>query len=85
VQKRSRSRPGSKKGKAPVPEGPLETGTTVRDIREKKTGVIVDFACQYAHPKAQPVYNYLVRWQDGQIQAITETALTRDHGLELVD
>jgi hypothetical protein len=45
----------------------------------------VDYACQYAHPKAQPVYNYLIRWQDGQIQAITETALAREFGLDLVD
>jgi hypothetical protein len=56
----------------------------VRDIRERKLGVIVDFACQYAHPKAQPVYNYLIRWQDGQVQAINESALSREHGLELV-
>jgi hypothetical protein len=85
VQKRSKGRPGPRKARSPIPEGPLEAGTTIRDIRENKTGVIMEFACQYAHPKAQPVYNYLVRWQDGQVQAINETALTRDHGLELVD
>ena len=48
-------------------------------------GVITDYACQYAHPKAQPVYNYLIRWQDGQIQAVTETALEGDFGLTLVE
>lgn len=64
---------------------PLEIGQEVRDLREDKVGVITDYACQYAHPKAQPVYNYLIRWQDGQMQAITETALDGDFGLTLVE
>jgi hypothetical protein len=64
---------------------PLEIGQEIVDVRENKSGVITEFACQYAHPKAQPVYNYLVRWQDGQIQAITETALQGDFGLKIAD
>jgi len=63
---------------------PLEIGCEIRDRREDKTGIVVDFACQYAHPKAQPVYNYLIRWQDGQIQAVSEGALTPEYGLEPV-
>ena len=47
--------------------------------------MILDFACQYAHPKAQPVYSYLIRWQDGQVSAVTEAAFGGDAGLELVD
>ena len=64
---------------------PLEIGQQIRDLREDRVGVITDYACQYAHPKAQPVYNYLIRWQDGQIQAITETALEGDYGLILFE
>ena len=62
---------------------PLEIGQQVVDIRENRSGVIKDYACQYAHPKPAPVYNYLIQWQDGQIQAITETALNGDFGLKL--
>ena len=64
---------------------PLEIGQEIIDVRENKSGVITEYACQYAHPKAQPVYNYLIRWQDGQIQAITETALQGDFGLKIAD
>ena len=64
---------------------PLEIGQEVIDVRDNRSGVITDFACQYAHPKAQPVYNYLIRWQDGQVQAVTESAFKGEHGLQLVD
>ena len=62
----------------------LEAGQKIRD-RDDNVGVVLDFACQYAHPKAQPVYSYLVRWKDGQIQAITEAAFAGADGFELVD
>ena len=64
---------------------PLEIGQKILDVRENKSGVIKECACQYAHPKAQPVYNYLIQWQDGQIQAITETALAGDFGIQIED
>ena len=64
---------------------PLEIGQEIMDVRENRSGVITDFACQYAHPKAQPVYNYLIQWQDGQIQAITESALEGGFGLKIAD
>jgi hypothetical protein len=64
---------------------PLEIGQEIHDVREDRKGIITDYACQYAHPKAQPVYNYLIRWQDGQIQAVTETALEGDFGLTVVE
>ena len=64
---------------------PLEIGQEIIDVRENKSGVITEYACQYAHPKAQPVYNYLIRWQDGQVQAITESALQGDFGLKIAD
>jgi hypothetical protein len=64
---------------------PLPTGQKVKDAKDAKVGVVLDFACQYAHPKAQPVYSYLIRWQDGQVQAVTEAAFRGENGLKLVD
>ena len=66
-------------------DGPLEVGRKVRDNGADRTGTILDFACQYAHPKAEPVYNYLIRWDDGQIQAFTSVVLEGRYGFELVD
>ena len=47
----------------------LEAGQKVHDRQNDTTGVVLEYACQYAHPKADPVYSYLIRWQDGQVQA----------------
>lgn len=63
----------------------LAAGQKVRDPRDHSLGVVLDHACQYAHPKAQPVYSYLIRWQDGQVRAVTEAAFQGEGGLELVD
>lgn len=63
----------------------LEVGQKVRDGRGDGIGVVLEFACQYAHPKAPPVYSYLVRWADGQVAAYTEAAFGGEDGLELVD
>ncbi len=65
------------------PSKQLEAGQKVRDVHDKSEGVVLEFACQYAHPKAQPVYSYLIRWQDGQVNAVSEAAFQSD--LELVD
>ncbi len=64
---------------------PLEQGQKVRDTQNNNSGVVLEHACQYAHPKADPVYSYLIRWQDGQVQAVTEAAFQGSHGLKLVD
>jgi len=64
---------------------PLEAGQKVRDPQDRGIGVILEYACQYAHPKAQPVYSYLIRWQDGQVQAVTEAAFHGASGLRLID
>jgi hypothetical protein len=56
----------------------LDVGRKIHDTRENRIGVVLDTARQYSHPKAQPVYNYLVRWEDGQVQAISEHALRDD-------
>jgi hypothetical protein len=64
---------------------PLAPGCRVRDVQHGQDGVIVDFACQYAHPKADPVYSYLIRWDDGQVQAVSEAALDGSHGFEVVE
>jgi len=45
--------------------------------------VVLEHACQYSHPKADPVYSYLIRWEDGQVSAISEGALSQT--VELVD
>ena len=63
----------------------LASGQKLRDVRLSRQGVVLDSACQYTHPKAQPVYSYLVRWEDGQVQAISEGALAPGSGVELVD
>ncbi len=61
----------------------LEEGQKVRDVQDNNVGVVLEFACQYAHPKAKPIYSYLIRWQDGQVNAVTEAAFQGD--IELVD
>jgi len=57
----------------------------MHDPRTGRTGEVLDVACQYAHPKADPVYNYLIRWDDGQVQAIADGALYGPHGIEPID
>jgi hypothetical protein len=64
---------------------PLSAGRRVRDLQLQREGAIVDVACQYAHPKADPVYNYLIRWDDGQVQAFGASAFEAGHGLEPID
>jgi hypothetical protein len=64
---------------------PLEAGQKVRDLQTNNVGVILDHACQYAHPKADPVYSYLIRWEDGQVYALSETAFGGSHGYEIID
>jgi hypothetical protein len=63
----------------------LPVGQKVRNAYTDMLGVILDSACQYAHPKAPPVYSYLIRWQDGQVQALTEAAFHGEYGVELLD
>jgi len=64
---------------------PLEAGQKIRDLQTNNVGVILDYACQYAHPKADPVYSYLIRWEDGQVYALTEAAFSGSHGYEIID
>ena len=64
---------------------PLSVGQRVLDRQHEREGAIVDVACQYAHPKADPVYNYLIRWDDGQVQAFGASAFEAGHGLEPID
>jgi hypothetical protein len=71
------TRPGSVKS--------FEAGQKVRDGVEDRSGIILDVACQYAHPKAQPVFSYLIRWQDGQVQALSEHAFSGERALEPVE
>jgi hypothetical protein len=64
---------------------PFQIGREVRDRAANRTGTILDLARQYSHPKAEPVFSYLIRWDDGQVQAFSEQAFSSSHGLELVD
>ena len=63
----------------------LEPGQKIREIQTNLVGEILDHACQYAHPKADPVYSYLVRWEDGQVNALSETAFRSSGGYEILD
>ena len=63
----------------------LSTGQRLRHLRHGAVGEIVDSACQYAHPNAEPVFNYLVRWDDGQVSALTEHAFDARGEIELID
>jgi hypothetical protein len=63
---------------------PLENGARVRDRTGDAIGVVLDHACQYAHPKAPPVFAYLIRWQDGQVTSLSEVAFN-GQGYEVVD
>ena len=69
----------------PEPHQPLEPGRRVIDSRNQLEGVVLEFACQYAHPKAEPVYSYLIRWADGRVNALSEAAFSGDNGFELAD
>jgi hypothetical protein len=64
---------------------PLDPGHKVRDAHGGRAGVVLDIARQYSHPKAQPVHNYLIRWEDGQVEAVSEMAFARGGGIELDD
>jgi hypothetical protein len=63
----------------------LEVGQRILDLRNQIQGVVLEYACQYAHPKADPVYSYLIRWDDGRVNALSEAALDGEHGYEPVD
>lgn len=67
------------------PREPLASGRRILDHRNELRGEIVDHARQYAHPNADPVFVYLIRWDDGQVQSITEHALSAKHDYELLD
>lgn len=82
--KRTKRSPGYRPRRRP-PIETLDVGQKIRDPRAKRTGVVLDLARQYSHPKAHPVHNYLVRWEDGQVEAISESALGPSPGIEPID
>ena len=64
---------------------PLAAGTKVIEISSGREGVVLEHACQYAHPQAAAVFQYLLRWEDGHVEAISETAFRAGAGLVVVD
>ena len=68
---------------APIPV--FDAGQAVHDVDGHRAGQIVDVARQYSHPNADPVHNYLVRWDDGMIEAFSERAMAPGSGLEVED
>lgn len=62
-----------------------DAGQRIHDLDDDRSGQIVDVARQYAHPNADPVHNYLVRWEDGQVEAFNERSMTQSWGLEIED
>jgi len=83
--RRFRGGPPSRSSRGSRTLEPLEAGQRIRDVRNDLEGVVLEYACQYAHPKADPVYSYLIRWDDGQILAVSEGALEGDYGYEAID
>ena len=75
--------PRHPRGRAPIPV--FDPGQKVHDFHSDRGGQIVDVARQYSHPNAEPVHNYLVRWDDGHVEALSERALTPNWGLEIED
>ncbi len=75
--------PRHPRGRAPIPV--FDPGQKVHDFHGDRGGQIVDVARQYSHPNAEPVHNYLVRWDDGHVEALNERALTPNWGLEIED
>ena len=82
-----RSRGGSDKhgARRHAPVEVFDAGQRVREGRDRRSGVVLDCARQYSHPKAQPVHSYLIRWDDGQVEAITEAAFGSPHGIQPID
>ena len=80
-----RSGGGRGRGRQDPNREPLSTGVRIRDVQFDREGEIVDVARQYTHPQAAPIFNYLVRWQHGQVQALGESALQANHGIEILD
>jgi hypothetical protein len=60
---------------------PLPNGTVIQDKQNSTHGEVIDHSSQFTHPQAAPIFMYLVRWQDGQVSALSEAALKPMHGL----
>ena len=81
--KAQRSR-GEGDGSGPAIPHPLPDGAEVHESSTGRNGEVLEHACQYAYPQADPVYHYLIRWDDGQVQAVAEAAIGRGRGIEVV-
>jgi len=68
----------------PLPELEIHPGMRIRDHVLRREGTVLDTACQYPHPQARPILQYLIRWEDGQVLAHSEGAFRRGGTLEVV-
>ncbi len=66
-------------------ERPLGRGDRVWDCIGNVKGTVVDSACEYAFPGATPKFAYLIRWEDGRVEALSETAFQRGQRYEKAD
>ena len=76
---------GSKHKQRFRPAEKLEIGQKIHDTLGHQDGVVLDIARQYAHPKAPPIFSYLIRWEDGQVLAIAEAALSGQRRYQILD
>ena len=80
----SRKRSDGPRRPRKAPDLPVyHPGQRINDLQGEREGEILDVAQQFSHPNADPVHNYLVRWEDGHIEALNERALTSGWGLEV--
>ena len=60
----------------------LGRGDWVWDGVGNVKGTVLDSACEYAFPGATPKFAYLIRWEDGRVEALSETAFHRGQRYE---
>ena len=67
--------PKYKKAAKVSPRGrTLGRGDWVWDRAGQVKGMVQDSACEYAFPGATQKFAYLIRWEDGRVEALSKTA-----------
>ena len=76
-----RRQPAGRKRGGPRVSETLEPGQKVRDANRDLVGVVLDRAGRYLHPRADPITVYLIRWDNGLVEALSEAAFQGDWGI----